>query len=411
EERIRAIPGVSEVETRVVEDAQLSIPGVGPPMIAHLIGRDPARPPAMSRLALKRGRWPAAAGEAVVNDRFLDARHLAPGDAVNVLMNGRLERLTVVGSVLSPEFIYASRGGGMPDDEWYAVLWMDQRELEAAYDMEGAFDSVTLRLARDASAPRAIAALDALLESYGGYGAVGREDQVSHKILTQEMEQLGVFGTILPGIFLVVAAFVLNVVLHRQVSAQRSEIAALKALGYEDRAIAGHYLEFASVIALVGTLAGLGVGWWMGRALTVLYTGFFQFPEFRYVLSPGVIAGATAVALAACFGGAWAATRQVVRLGAAEALRAPAPAAFRPLLLERLGLAGFLTPAQRMIIRNLERRPGRAATTVAGIAASAAILISGIFWKDAVDWFVDIQFNKAQRGDVIVGFAEARSRD
>jgi putative ABC transport system permease protein len=412
EERLRAIPGVSEVETRIVQDAQLSIPGVGPPMIGHLIARDPAHPPAMSRLVLKRGRWPAAgaSGEAVVNERFLEARHLRPGDTVSVLMNSRLERLTLVGSVLSPEFIYASRGGGMPDDEWFAVLWLDQRELEAAYDMEGAFDSVTLRLARGASAPRAIAALDAILEPYGGFGAVGREDQVSHKILTQEMEQLGVFGTILPGVFLVVAAFVLNVVLHRQVTAQRPEIAALKALGYDDRAIGAHYLAFASVIALFGTVTGVGLGWWLGHALTGLYTDFFQFPQFLYVLSPGVIVGATTVALAACFGGAWAATRSVVRLRAAEALRPPAPAEYRSLMLERLGLGGALTPAQRMILRNIERRPGRAAATVAGIAASAAILISGIFWKDAIEWFMDIQFNKVQRADVIVGFAEVRSR-
>lgn len=411
-ESVRAMPGVSEVETRVVEDAQLSIPGVIPPMIGHLIGIDPARPPAMSRLALRSGRWPApgAHGEALVNRRFLEARHLRLGDTVSALLNGRLRRLTIVGSVLSPEFIYASRGGGMPDDEWFAVLWVDRRELEAAYDMEGAFDSVTLRLAHGASQPRAVAALDAILEPYGGLGAVGREDQVSHKILTQELEQLGVFGTVLPAIFLAVAAFVLNVVLHRQVTAQRPEIAALKALGYADRSIAAHYLAFASAIALLGTAIGIGLGWWLGREVTGLYTDFFQFPRFLYVLTPSVVLGATAIALAACFGGAWAATRGVMRLAPAEALRPPAPAQYRPLLLERAGLAHALTPGQRMILRNLERRPVRAIATVSGIAAAVAILISGIFWKDALDWFMDLQFNKVQRGDIVVGFAEPVER-
>lgn len=412
EERLRAIPGVSEVEMRVVEDAQLSIPGVDPPMIAHLIGRDPAHPPEMSRLSIRRGRWPlpGAAREAVVNDRFLEARKLRLGDEVSVLMNGRLQRLSIVGSVLSPEFIYASRGTGMPDDEWYAVLWMDRRGLEAAYDMEGAFDSVTLRLAHGASAPRAIAALDAILAPYGGLGALGREDQVSHKILSQEMDQIRVFGTVLPAIFLLVAAFVLNVVMHRQVTAQRAEIAALKALGYGERTIAGHYLAFASAIAVLGTILGVAVGWWLGVELTGLYTDFFQFPRFLYRLSPGVALGATAVSLAACFGGAWSATRGVVRLRAAEALRPPAPEAYRPLLLERLGAGGAITPAQRMILRNVERRPARAAATMAGIAAAVAILISGIFWKDAIDWFMDIQFNKVQRADVLVGFAEPLGR-
>ena len=61
-ERIRAVPGVVEVEARVVRDAQLSIPGVVPPMIARLIGVDFERAPGMNRLTLKSGRWPAATG-------------------------------------------------------------------------------------------------------------------------------------------------------------------------------------------------------------------------------------------------------------------------------------------------------------------------------------------------------------
>jgi putative ABC transport system permease protein len=404
--RIRALPGVSEVETRIVRDAQLSLPGVAPPMIARLIGYDFAHRPGMSRLHLAAGRWPAAAGEAVVNQRFVEARHLAPGAVVNVLMNGKFERLTLVGTVLTPEYIYATRGGGMPDDEWFAILWVERKALAAAFNMEGAFNSAQLRLARGASGPRAIAALDALLEPYGGFGAVGREDQASHKILSQEIDQLRIFGTVLPSIFLLVAAFILNVVLHRQVNAQRGEIAALKALGYDDRWIAAHYLKFASVIVVLGIALGAALGAWLGTAMTGLYTDFFHFPEFHYLLPLDLLLAASAAALLAAVAGALAAIRGVVRLKAAEALRPPAPAQFRPLFLERLGYGGALTSAQRMILRNVERKPVRAAVTVAGIAGSLAILISGTFWADAIDYFMDVQFNKVQRADVNVAFAE-----
>jgi putative ABC transport system permease protein len=412
-QKIHAIPGVAEVETRVVRDSQLSIPGVTPPMIARLIGFDFAHPPGMNRLALKSGRWPApgAKGEVVVNQRFLEARRLKLGDRLNVLLNGKLERLQLVGTVLTPEYIYATRGGGMPDDEWFAVLWIDAQMLAAAFNMEGAFNSVLLRLQRGASSQVAVEALDRLLEPYGGFGAVGREDQVSDKILTQEISQQRVFGTVLPAIFLLVAAFILNVVLHRQVNAQRGEIAALKALGYDDLAIAWHYLKFASVIVLLGVAIGVWLGNWLGNAMTGLYTDFFHFPEFHYRLEPWLLLASAGAALAAAFGGALAAIRGVVRLRAAEALRAPAPAEFRPLMIERLGYAGLLTPAQRMIMRNLERKPLRAATTVAGIAGSVAILIAGTFWSDAIEWFMDVQFNMVQRAQVNVGFAEPVSRD
>jgi putative ABC transport system permease protein len=411
-DRIRAIPGVVEVDTRVVRDAQLSIDGVVPPMIARLIGVDFVHPPGMNRLTLKSGRWPApdAKGEVVVNQRFLEARHLKLGARANVLMNGKLERMTIVGTALSPEYIYATRGGGMPDDEWFGVFWIDAKMLAAAFNMEGAFNSVLLRLSSNTSSAATAEALDRILDPYGGLGAVGREDQISHKILSQEINQQRTFGLVLPSIFLLVTAFILNVVLHRQVNAQRGEIAVLKALGYEDRAIAWHYLEFASVIVLLGTVIGIGVGWRLGRAMTALYTDFFHFPVFHFRLLPWVVLTGAGAALASACGGALAAIRSVVRLRAAEALRPPAPAEFRPLLVERLGYGRLFTPAQRMLLRNLERKPVRALLTVAGIAGSVAIILAGTFWTDAVEYFIDVQFNQVQHAPVSVGFAEPLSQ-
>jgi putative ABC transport system permease protein len=403
-ERIRNVPGVVEVEARVVRDAQLSIAGVVPPMIARLIGQDFEHPGGMNRLTLKSGRWPApgARGEVVVNQRFLEARSLRLGDRMSVLLNGKLERLTLVGTALSPEFIFATRGGGMPDDEWFAVLWTDAEALAAAFNMEGAFNSVLLRLSRDASVSGVIESVDRILEPYGSLGAVEREDQISHKIITQEINQQRIFGTVLPSIFLLVAAFILNVVLHRQVNAQRGEIAALKALGYDDRWIAWHYLKFASVIVLLGTAIGIGLGWWLGNAMTGLYTDLFHFPQFHYFMPAWLMLAGAAAALVAAFGGALAATRGILRLRAAEALRPPAPAQFRA----RFSFENLLTPSQRMILRNLERKPVRAASTIAGIAGSVAILIAGTFWVDSIEWFIDVQFNQVQRADVNVGFAE-----
>jgi putative ABC transport system permease protein len=298
----------------------------------------------------------------------------------------------------------------MPDDEWFAVLWIDARMLAAAFDMEGAFNSVLLRAQSGAALPAVLDHVDRLLEPYGGFGAIAREEQISHKIITQEISQQRIFGTVLPSIFLLVAAFILNVVLHRQVHAQRGEIAALKALGYEDRWIARHYLKFASVIVVLGTVLGVGLGWWLGNGMTGLYTKLFHFPQFNFFMPGWLVLAGAAAALAAAFGGAFLATRGILRLRAAEALRPPAPAEFRPLLLERLGYVELLSSAQRMIMRNLERRPVRAASTVAGIAGSVAILIAGTFWADALEWFIDVQFNQVERADVHVGFAEPVER-
>ncbi len=409
--QIAAIPGVSEVALRVVRDVQLDVEGVAQPMVARMIGFNPEKPQAMNRATLRSGRWPSpgARGEVVVNQRFAEVRGLRIGSTIHVLLNGRREALSIVGTALTPEYIYPTRGGLLPDDEWFAVLWMDENRLAAAYNMEGAFTSALLRI-EHASGPQAvIAALDRVLEPYGTRGAYGRAEQVSNKIVSQEIEQQRITGTVLPSVFLLVAAFILNVVLHRQVNAQRLEIAALKALGYDDAAIAGHYLKFTAVIAALGVGIGILLGIWLGRQMTALYADFFHFPEFHYVLSAWVVGAGSAVAMAAAFGGTLAAIRGVIRLRAAEALRPAAPALFRPLLLERLGgarLLRLLTPGQRMILRNLERQWLRATLAVAGIAGAIAIVIAGTFWRDAVGYFIDVQFHAAQPGDVQLGFVE-----
>ncbi|HET9650708.1 MAG TPA: ABC transporter permease, partial [Usitatibacter sp.] len=267
-------------------------------------------------------------------------------------------------------------------------------------------NSALLRLEHGASPAAVVEALDALLDPYGGVGAVGREDQISHKLLSQEINQQQVFGTVLPAIVLSVAAFILNVVLHRHVNTQRPEIAALKALGYGDWRIVAHFLQFAAVIVLLGVAFGVGVGWWFGHAMTQMYTRFFHFPEFNFMIPPATVLIGAAVALVAAVGGTLAAIRGVVRLRPAEAMRPPAPAQFRPLLVERLGVPQLLTPPQRMVMRNLERKPLRAAVTVAGIAGAVAIMVAGIFWADAVEQFMDVTFNRANRGGVQVGFIQ-----
>ena len=50
----------------------------------------------------------------------------------------------------------------MPDDRRFAVIWISERALAAAYGLEGAFSSVSIKLLRDAVEGEVIGRLDAL---------------------------------------------------------------------------------------------------------------------------------------------------------------------------------------------------------------------------------------------------------
>jgi putative ABC transport system permease protein len=408
-ERLAALEGVAEVKLDVVFDAQIDLPGVAPPVTGRFIGVGLARLHSglqgLNALTLKRGRWPERNNvlEALVSDRFAAARSLNPGDSVHAILNGKRERVFLVGTVASPEYVFASQGGA-PDDQQFGVWWIDSARMTEAFDMQGAFNQVALRLDAGRAVPPVLAAVDRLLEPYGAIGAVGRDKQLSSKIVADELSQLKVMGTVLPSIFLAVAMFILNVVLSRQVATQRSQIAALKALGYSDAAIAWHYIQLAVVIAGLGVLAGLALSLFIGRGMLGLYDEVFRFNSLAYVTEARLIAVSALIAASAAALGAWTAIRAVVRLRPAQAMLPPSPPVFKPTLIEQLGLGRFVSTGAMMVIRNFERRPLRAAFTVTGIALAVALQISGAFWLDAIAHIVDVQFRQVQQGDVLVNF-------
>ena len=406
EQQIAELPGVAALETSIVEDVTLDIAGVEEPVIGRMIGLTNGGKPGLNLLTLRRGRFPEQdkRNEALMSEGFAKAHGLGPGDHVVALLNGKREELEIVGIVLSPEYIFASRGGDIPDDKGFGVLWMDRERLASAFNMEGAFNHAALNLAPGASEAAVIDALDRLLEPYGSLNTHGRRDQNSHRILSQEINQQKTMATIFPSIFMGVAVFLLNVVLTRQIATQRDQIAALKALGYADFTIAAHYFKFVLVIVLFGILLGLGVGAWMGYAMTDLYTTFFHFPRLIYRIQPWIMLLASGISLVAALGAAFGAVRRILSMAPAEAMRPPAPTRYRRMLLEKIGLAHLFSPQARMVIRTLERRPLRTLLTTFGIASAVAIIVSGTFWGDAMDYLMEVQFDAAERGDVTVVF-------
>jgi putative ABC transport system permease protein len=407
--RLAAIPGVARVQTRVVVDVTLDVAGLSEPAVGRLISLPDRQQPGLNGVFLRRGRQidPLRSGEVLVGEAFAQVHGLRPGDQITAVINGRYQPLTIVGVALSPEYVLQIQPGSLlPDEKRFGVFWMSRTQLAMAQDMDGAFNDVSLAVMRGASEAEVIRRVDALLEPYGGGGAYGRDEQTSHRYLSDEITQLRSMGTVAPAIFLSVAAFLLNVVMARQVRTQREQIAALKAFGYSRREIGSHYLQFVLLIAAVGCLAGVGVGAWMGHGMTELYTRFYKFPIFRYHLEAPLILAAAAISVLAASLGALSAVRAAVILPPAEAMRPEPPARYRPTLIEQTGLGVLLSPAGRMIVRNLQRHPLKAVFSGLGIAMSVAVLILGSFMEDALNYLIRFQFALSQRLDVTVVFVE-----
>ena len=410
--RIGEIPGVGVVETRVVASALLDVPGLPESATGYFVSIPAEGEPQLSNLYLRSGRrpFPRAENEVLINEHFAEGNHLRPGDSLAAVINGRWERLRIVGIALSPEFIHnAVPGIGMfADNKHVAILWMRRNALGPLYQMDGAFNDVVLTLAPAANEAAVIASVDDILRRYGGGHAYGRRDQLSNTVLSGEIEQLRVFGTAMPFVFLSVAAFLLNVVLSRLIATQREEIAVLKAFGYTNRRLGVHFLGYALVAVALGAIGGVALGVWVGGKYTALYAAFFRFPSFEHQTTPSLIFVAVLVSAVAAISGALFGVRAAVRLAPAEGMRPATPTAYRPLLVERLGFGQFLSTSTRMLLRNLERRPIRTAASMVGVAFAAAILVVGTFAFDSARYMSDIQFRNAQREDLAVAFTNPR---
>ncbi|MBI3145209.1 MAG: ABC transporter permease [Pseudogulbenkiania sp.] len=412
-ERLRDIPGVEQLETRVIAGVKLEVHGFSDPITGLLLSVPDSGEPLLNRLHLKRGRMvqPFSGDEVVLSDTFADAHRLQPGDKLAAIINGNRKALTVVGVAVSPEYVYQIAPGAMfPDFKRYGVVWMGRHALAAAYDMEGAFNNVTATLSRGAHAQDVIDRLDAILDVYGGRGAYARKDQFSNRFLSEELKQLQTTATIFPAIFLGVAAFLLNVVVSRLIALQREQIAILKAFGYPHGAIGWHYVKLVALVVVLGVAAGVALGAWFGQGLSNVYMETtFRFPYLDYQLRPGIVLVALAVSALAAVSGTLFSVFRAVRLTPAEGMCPETPAVYRVTVLERIGLQRWLAVPSRMILRHIERRPIKSLLTVLGIACACGLMMVGNYQKGAIDFMVDIQFRQAAREDLAITFIEPTS--
>jgi putative ABC transport system permease protein len=410
--RVAEIPGVATVQAGLAVQVTLDLPELDEPASGQVRSLPDFVEPQLNRLFLRSGEWlkPGSRGELLVGEAFAQANQLKIGDRLALLLHGRREEFRIAGIVLSPEFIFESRpGAALPDNRTYGIFWMPYQELASAYDLDGAFNYLALTLAPGASERPVIAALDDLLEPYGGRGAYGRVDHPSHIRVSDEIRVLHTLAIGFPIVFLSVAAFMTNAVLTRLLNLQREQIAILKAFGFTNRQIGVHYLKFAFVMVAIGTVLGWAGGIFMGHRIVNLYHLFFRFPELNFQLNrPALWLALTVCALAAA-AGVFSAVRRAARLPPAEAMRPEPPANYRPALVEKTGIAHLLSHTFRIAVRNLERKPMQALFTVAGLALATGILIVPNAFRDGVSEVMDFQWDVLQRQDVGLGLVEPSS--
>ncbi|WP_146346824.1 ABC transporter permease [Phaeobacter marinintestinus] len=410
---LRQIPGVAQVETRIMGSALVDVPGVDAPLQAQAVSLPDFGDPRLNDLYLTDGRKldGTRPDEILLLKGFGDAHGLQVGDTLAATMNGARRTFDIVGLVQSPEFLYTiAPGEFVSDDSRFAVIWAARSTLAAAYDLDGAFNEALMSITRGTDPAAVMDAADRILDRYGGRGAYGVADLISNRFITEEIGGLSRTSGSVPLVFLAVAAFLLNIVITRMVQSEREEIGLMKAFGYSNWQVGGHYFELILTIAAGGALLGCVLGIAAGRGMVDLYLNYFKFPFLVFRLDPSAfVIGVTASILSASAGGLFV-LRKVFALSPAVAMRPAAPPDYSRSGRFGAAAARFMDQPTRMVLRRFTRQPFRMGGSVVGIAAGLALSTAMSSLLANFEYMVDVSFNAIDRSDVTVTFTHPLER-
>jgi putative ABC transport system permease protein len=180
----------------------------------------------------------------------------------------------------------------------------------------------------------------------------------------------------------------------------------MRAIGYSRRQVLFHYLNFALVIGIVGSLTGIAVGYFLADTMTDLYIDILGLPykivETQWLaIEEGIFIGILPCFIAGILP-AWSASR----LRPAEAMRIPPPSAGRKPFLEKI--FPFLKRASLMWkipLRNIFRNRRRSISTILGIAFGVVLILASAGFIDTMDHLIKLQFEKIQTYDARLRFA------
>ncbi|MEW9121381.1 MAG: FtsX-like permease family protein [Thermotaleaceae bacterium] len=346
----------------------------------------------------------------VVLQQFADARGIKPGDRIAPYIGGREYPLDVVGIVGSPEYIYLMENEQalLPAPEKFGVFYVTEDFAQSVLGYQGSYNEVMIKI-KEEQLYRIDSIVDEIedqLDPYGVKRTVKREDQLSHSMMMQEVDQLDTMATAITLLFLVVAAVIINIMLSRIVKNDRMSIGVMKALGYTNLSILGHYTKFSVAMGLVGSIIGMLLSIPLSGAFTNLYILYMNIPMFQMKIYYIYFVYGILLTTVFCVVSGLMGARSVLKILPADSMRPEAPKAGGRIWLEKVKVVwNHISFSWKMVIRNILRNKKRAILLVMGIALTYGITMVPVFMSSVWNNIFMLQYGEFQTMDYTLDFA------
>ena len=406
-QEVASLAGVQAAAGRLVIDSGYELPN-GDPIRSRLIGVPPGKQPAVNALYVREGRFlqETDTNAVMVESHFADYYDLNVGDQVTPIIQGHKKPLTIVGIVSSPEYLVvsASKQDFLPSPRTFAVLFVPLPELQTWMDMEDQINNINVLVQKDANREEVIKRIEPMLAPYRLIEITRSEDVPSHAALQLDLDGFKESAYIMAFLMLFVAAMAVYAMLSRLIWSQRPQIGLMKALGYSDRAVMGHYLTMSLIIAIAGSILGVLAGLPLGYATTSLYARELGIPLVQSNFHPDLVLIGVLLSIAFSVMAALSPARTSAHMPPAFAMRMDASIMLtkgRQTWLER-----WLTPPLwlRLPLRDVFRSPRRTLTTVIGVAFSFMLALVGLGMMDSMNYALDKNFQEIETWDMLVLF-------
>ncbi|MBI2264306.1 MAG: FtsX-like permease family protein [Armatimonadetes bacterium] len=408
--RIRNIPGVRAAEGRLNQDIEVEQKRS---QARKIIGRILSLPrhgkPSVNSLLVAEGAgFSEKGGPQVLLERTFARYHkYLVGDRIYPIASGYRIPFTVVGMVSSPEYIWVMRNREyiMPDPEVFGVLFVPEDEAHRLLRKPGTINEVLVCVDDTSVRPRVMLQSRRILAPYGIVEAIPREQQPSHELLDKDLQSFRALSFLFPFFFFTISGLSIYALLNRMLATQRPLIGILMAMGFPKQRILRHYLGFAVLVGLVGSLPGLIAGHFLGAASTRLYVSVLGIPYVAIRIHEGdllvgLVLGLASTVLAGIF-----AVLGIQRLRPVEALYSEVSAKGRRPILEKLLPALSRLPFfWKVPLRNFFRSPRRTLFSVFGVAASVALNLMSLSFFDSNRKAIDHYFSRMLNYDLRVVF-------
>lgn len=413
-DEVAAQPNVRHAAGRISVGVRVEVPDVDEPIVGTAISMPVPRRPVLNDVLLRSGVWFSGPRrrETILNHEFARANGLKPGSRIRVVLQDGAHELLVVGTAMSPEFIYLIPAGGLaPDPARFGVLYLPEDFLRDAADLSGAYNEIlgwghdNSRTALD----NTLRLIERRLDPWGVTNTTPVHEQPSARFLADELDGLKKSAVIIPVIFLGVAALALNVLMGRLVTQQRTIIGTLRAIGYSRGAILRHYLNFGVCVGMIGGVFGAALGYGLESVLGKLYEQFYHLPGIEAHLYPDLLLLSIGVSVGASVLGTIKGVRAAARLAPADAMRPPRPERCGKVLIERVSpLWRALSFRWKMILRAVLRNPYRSGVSVAAAAISTALVVAVLSMVDSLDYLMRYEFERVSHQDLTVALRDPR---